>query len=208
MIIHFINLNNFLEKEYFSKICLESWKRYMPNAEIKIWTEKDEFIQKVLSKNSKFLEFFQKDKNYGFLCDYLRLHLQYEFGGVYSELDQMLLRPIEINEDIENCHSLIYTDCVTTTTYPSYFKKGNKILKYLIDILDNDFNISWMNRNQVTLEDGYNEWNLCLLRNLPENLIKIKDELKTNSEKFFEKEGCWCLHLADWQFEICKIPNL
>ena len=76
MIVHFINLNNFLDKEYFSKFCVESWKKYMPNAEIKVWTENDEFIQKVLNKNSKFLEFFQKDKNYGFLCDYLRLNLQ------------------------------------------------------------------------------------------------------------------------------------
>ena len=60
MVIHFINFNNYLEKEYFSKFCLESWKKYMPDLEIKIWTEKDEFIQKVLNKNSKFLKFFQK----------------------------------------------------------------------------------------------------------------------------------------------------
>ena len=38
MIVHFINLNNFLEREYFSKFCLESWKKYMPDAEIKVWT--------------------------------------------------------------------------------------------------------------------------------------------------------------------------
>ena len=60
MIVHFINLNNFLEREYFSKFCLESWQKYMPDAEIKIWTENDEFIQKVLSKNSKFLKFFSE----------------------------------------------------------------------------------------------------------------------------------------------------
>ena len=64
MIVHFINLNNFLEREYFPKFCLESWKKYMPDVEINIWTEKDEFIQKTLNKNSKFLKFFQKDKSY------------------------------------------------------------------------------------------------------------------------------------------------
>ena len=47
MVIHFININSYLEKEYFSKFCLESWKKYMPDAEIKIWTENDDFIQKV-----------------------------------------------------------------------------------------------------------------------------------------------------------------
>lgn len=196
MTIHFINLNNFLEKEYFSKFCLESWKKYMPNAEIKVWTEKDEFIQKVLNKNSKILEFFSKNKNYGFLCDYLRLNLQFEFGGIYSELDQILLKPIEIDEDIEFCHSLINTDSVTTSTFPNYFKKGNKVLKYLIDELDNNFDIKWIQK--------YDEWSICLLRNLPNNLIQDLNELKINSEKFFEENGYWCLHLANWQFEIYK----
>ena len=133
MIVHFINLYNYLEKEYFSKFCLGSWKKYMPEAEIKMWTE--------------------KDKHYGFLCDYLRLHLQYEFGGIYSELDQMLVKPIEIDENIEFCHSLIYTDCITTSTFPNYFKKGNKILKYLIDDLDNNFNSSYISKTRKTLEE-------------------------------------------------------
>ena len=205
MTVHFINLNNFLEREYFSKFCVESWKKYMPDAEIKIWTENDEFIQRVLGKNSKFLEFFSNDLNYGFLCDYLRLHLQYEFGGIYSELDQMLLKPLKIDEDIEFCHSLIYTDCITTSTFPNYFKKGNKILKYLIDDLDNNFNSSYMSKTRKTLEEiGFNEWKVCLLRNLPNNLTPTLNKLRINSEKFFEKNGYWCLHFADWPFELRK----
>ena len=203
MIVHFVNLNNFLDREYFSKFCVESWKKYIPDAEIKIWTENDEFIQKILNKNSKFLKFFQKYINYGFLCDYLRLHLQYEFGGIYSELDQMLVKPIEIDENIEFCHSLIYTDCITTSTFPSYFKKGNKILKYLIDDLDNNFNSSYMSKTRKTLEEiGFNEWKVCLLRNLPNNLTPTLNKLRINSEKFFEKNGYWCLHFADWPFEL------
>ena len=205
MVIHFININSYLEKEYFSKFCLESWKKYMPDAEIKVWTENDDFIQKVLNKNSKFLEFFQKDKNYGFLCDYLRLHLQYEFGGIYSELDQMLLKPLKIDENTEFCHSLIHTDCITTSTFPNYFKKGNKILKYLIDDLDNNFNMSYMSKTRKTLEEiGNNEWSLCLLRNLPNNLTLAINELRINSVKFFEKNGYWCLHFADWPFKFRK----
>ena len=177
----------------------------MPDAEIKIWTENDEFIQRVLGKNSKFLEFFSNDLNYGFLCDYLRLHLQYEFGGIYSELDQMLLKSLKIDEDIEFCHSLIYTDCITTSTFPNYFKKGNKILKYLIDDLDNNFNSSYMSKTRKTLEEiGFNEWKVCLLRNLPNNLTPTLNKLRINSEKFFEKNGYWCLHFADWPFELRK----
>ena len=136
MIVHFINLNNYLEKEYFSKFCVESWKKYMPDAKIKIWTEKDEFIQKISNKNSKFLEFFQKDKNYGFLCDYLRLHLQYEFGGIYSELDQMLIKHIEIDENIEFCHSITVRKSITTSFAPNFlrrfahFGKGNYFPPY------------------------------------------------------------------------------
>ena len=199
MTVHFINFNNYLEKEYFSKFCLESWKKYMPDLEIKIWTENDEFIQKVLNKNSKFLKFFQKqkDKNNGLIFDYLRINLQYEFGGIYSELDQMLLKPLKIDEDIEFCHSLINTNCIITSVYPNYFKKGNKILKYLIDELDNNFDIRW-------IENRCDEWSLFLLRNLPNNLTPNLNELRINSAKFFEENGYWSIHLANWQFEIYK----
>ena len=171
----------------------------MPNLEIKIWTENDKFIQKVLNKNSKFLKFFQKqkDKNNGLIFDYLRINLQYEFGGIYSELDQMLLKPLKIDEDIEFCHSLINTNCIITSVYPNYFKKGNKILKYLIDELDNNFDIRW-------IENRCDEWSLFLLRNLPNNLTPNLNELRINSVKFFEENGYWSIHLANWQFEIYK----
>ena len=201
MIVHFINLNNFLEREYFSKFCVESWKKYMPDAEIKIWTEKDKFIQKVLNKNSKYLEFFQKDKNYAFLCDYLRLHLQYEFGGIYSELDQMLLKPFKFNENIEFCHSIIMRKSITTSCQPNYFKKGNKILKYLIDELDNNFDEYWFhtvsNEKRKHPFYDYNEWSLCALRDFSSIDVDIS-ELKKNSLKFIKENGNWCLHLSDW----------
>ena len=209
MTIHFINLNNFLEREYFSKFCIESWKKYMPEAEIKIWTEKDKFIQKVLNKNSKYLEFFQKDKNYGFLCDYLRLHLQYEFGGIYSELDQMLLKPIKIDEDIEFCQSIIMRKSITTSSQPNYFKKGNKILKYLIDELDNNFDEYWLhtvsNEKRKHPFYGPNEFSLCALRNFI-NIAKLISELKINSLKFIKENGNWCLHLSDcWLYFTNKV---
>ena len=201
MIIHFININNYLENYYIAQKCLESWKKYVPDAEIKIWTEKDEFIQKILNKNSKFLKFFQKDKNYSLLCDYLRLNIQYEFGGIYSELDQMLLKPIEIDENIEFCDSIIFFKSITTSTFPNYFKKGNKILKYLIDEIDNNFDEYWFhdlrdNKFQHPFY-GPNEFSLCALRNFI-NIAKLISELKINSLKFIKENGNWCLHLSDW----------
>ena len=202
MIVHFINLNNFLEREYFPKFCLESWKKYMPDLEIKIWTEKDEFIQKTLNKNSKFLKFFQKDKNYSLLCDYLRINIQYEFGGIYSELDQMLLKPLKINENIEFCHSITMAKSITTSFKPNYFKKGNKILKYLIDELDNNFKEYWLDNSSNIKKPpfyGYSEWSLCALRNYA-SMIELISELKSNSIKFDKENGDWCLHLSDWWF--------
>ena len=200
MTVHFINLNNYLEKEYFSKLCVESWKKYMPDLEIKIWTEKDEFTQKVLNKNSKFLKFFQKDKNYSLLCDYLRLHLQYELGGIYSELDQMLLKPIKFNENIEFCQSITMFNSITTTCQPGYFKKGNKILKYLIDEIDNNFDEYWL--HDIEPDDnsqhpfcGSNEISLCALRDSSSILDDIS-ELQINSLKFIKENGNWQLYIG------------
>jgi hypothetical protein len=206
MLVHFINLNNFLEKQDFLNICLESWKKYMPDAEIKIWTEKDEFIQKTLNKDSKFLKYFlsQKYIEWCFLCDYLRLHLQYEFGGIYSELDQMILKPIKLNEDIEFCQSTLYFKSITTTIQPCYFKKGNKILKYLIDELDNNFDEYWVhpidNNGTKFPFYGFSEWSICALRRL-NNLSVNFFELKEKTKKFIKENGNWCIHLCDWQLK-------
>ena len=201
MIVHFINLYNYLEKDYIAQKCLESWKKYMPNAEIKIWTEKDDFIKNILNSKIKFIEYANDKKNeipVAMLCDYLKLKIIYEFGGMISEFDQILIKNINIDEEVEFCDMLLTLNTITSEHLPYYFKKGNKILKYLINEIENNFNEDWFIDKNGTAFHGKNELSLCFLRNLPSNLLKDLAKLKEDSKRVIDEIGYFAVHISNW----------
>ena len=203
MIIHFINLNNYLEKDYIAQKCLESWKKYMPDAEIKIWTEKDEFIKDILESKIKFLEYANDKKNkipISMICDYIKLKIIYEFGGMISEFDQILIKNINIDEEVEFCSILITVNTITSGSLPYYFKKENKILKYLIDEIENNFNEDWFKDKNGPAFHGKNEISLCFLRNLPSSLLKDLTKLKEDSKRVIDEIGYFAVHISNYKF--------
>lgn len=203
MIVHFINLYNYLEKDYIAQKCLESWKKYMPNAEIKIWTEKDDFIKNILDSKIKFLEYANDKKNkipISMICDYIKLKIIYEFGGMISEFDQILIKNINIDEEVEFCSILITLNTITSGSLPYYFKKENKILKYLIDEIENNFNEDWFIDKNGPAFQGKNEISLCFLRNLPSSLLKDLTKLKEDSKRVIDEIGYFAVHISNCKF--------
>lgn len=203
MTVHFINLYNYLEKDYIAQKCLESWKKYMPDAEIKIWTENDEFIKDILESKIKFLEYANDKKNkipISMICDYIKLKIIYEFGGIISEFDQILIKNINIDEEVEFCSILITVNTITSGSLPYYFKKGNKILKYLIDEIENNFNEDWFKDKNDPAFQGKNEISLCFLRNLPSSLLKDLIKLKEDSKRVIDEIGYFAVHISNCKF--------
>ena len=200
MIVHFINLYNYLEKDYIAQKCLESWKKYMPDAEIKIWTEKDDFIKDILESKIKFIEYANDKKNeipVAMLCDYLKLKIIYEFGGMISEFDQILIKNINIDEGVEFCDMLLTLNTITSEHLPYYFKKGNKILKYLINEIETNFSENWFIIEGSTFNKK-NELSLCFLRNLPSSLLKDLIKLKEDSKRVIDEIGYFAVHISNW----------
>ena len=70
--------------------CLESWKKYAPDYEIKIWNMETYKPDKCL-----FFEQAIEHKNWAFASDYARADLLYRYGGIYMDLDVEMLRPID-----------------------------------------------------------------------------------------------------------------
>ena len=62
--------------------CIESWHKFMPDYEYKLWTE-DNFD---INCNSYVKEAYEA-KKYAFVSDYVRLHALYTVGGVYMDTD-------------------------------------------------------------------------------------------------------------------------
>lgn len=77
-------------KDKLSLKCIESWKKYCPDYEIKEWNESNYDV----TKNQYMYEAYQT-KKWGFVPDFARLDIIYNEGGIYLDTDVEILKPID-----------------------------------------------------------------------------------------------------------------
>jgi hypothetical protein len=65
-----------------AKKCIESWKIYFPDYEIKEWNESN-FDINIISYTAEAY----KEKKYAFVSDYARFYILYKYGGLYFDTD-------------------------------------------------------------------------------------------------------------------------
>ena len=70
-----------------AKLCIDSWKKYLPDYEIMVWNE-DNFDINICSYTQKAYE----EKRWAFVSDYARLAVLYEYGGVYMDTDLEVIK--------------------------------------------------------------------------------------------------------------------
>lgn len=70
------------DKPQLLKDCINSWKRVMPDFEIREWG-----MNEVRSINSPFLKDAIHYKKWAFATDFLRVYILYHFGGIYMDMD-------------------------------------------------------------------------------------------------------------------------
>lgn len=71
--------------------CIESWKKYCPDYEIKEWNESNYDIQ---AKCDYVKQAYQAEK-WAYISDYARFDILYQYGGVYFDTDVELIKPID-----------------------------------------------------------------------------------------------------------------
>lgn len=70
--------------------CIESWKKFCPNYEIREWNESNyDFSKNVYMKQA------YEAKKWGFVPDYARLDIIYEYGGIYLDTDVELIKSFD-----------------------------------------------------------------------------------------------------------------
>jgi len=88
--IHYIWLgNNELPNSAIK--CIDSWKKNMPQYEIKKWSIED-FDFNILPN---FVRQAIEKKKWAFACDYLRAYVLYKEGGIYLDSDVFMIKDIE-----------------------------------------------------------------------------------------------------------------
>ena len=70
--------------------CIESWKKYCPDYEIREWNETNYDF----SKNPYMKQAYEA-KKWGFVPDYARLDIIYEYGGIYLDTDVEIIRSFD-----------------------------------------------------------------------------------------------------------------
>ena len=70
--------------------CIESWKKYLPDYEIKEWNE-DIFDVNIIPYTAEAY----KLKKYAFVSDYARFWILYKYGGLYFDTDVEVIKPMD-----------------------------------------------------------------------------------------------------------------
>lgn len=90
-IIHYIWIGE-KEKPQFILDCIQSWREKLPDYEIKEWN--NENCKEILENNIYAKEAYEA-KKYAYASDVIRLHILYEFGGIYLDTD------VEVKESFD-----------------------------------------------------------------------------------------------------------
>lgn len=70
--------------------CIESWKKYCPDYEIREWNETNFDVNSV-----QYVKEAYEAKKWAFVSDYVRLYAMTMYGGIYLDTDVEILQPID-----------------------------------------------------------------------------------------------------------------
>lgn len=70
--------------------CIESWKKFLPDYEIREWNEEN-FDVNVVSYTKEAYG----AKKYAFVSDYARFWILYHYGGIYFDTDVEVIKPLD-----------------------------------------------------------------------------------------------------------------
>lgn len=70
--------------------CIESWKRFFPDYEIKEWNESNYDVHKI-----QYIHEAYEAKKYAFVSDYARFDILYHEGGLYFDTDVKVIKSFD-----------------------------------------------------------------------------------------------------------------
>ena len=110
--------------------CIESWKKYCPDYEIREWNEENFPVGDNLYCKQAY-----EAKKWAFATDYARLVIVYNNGGIYLDTDVEVIKPLD---DLLNHKFFIGRQQGFQVNTGSGFgaEKGHPVLKRMIDDYD------------------------------------------------------------------------
>ena len=78
------------ELPVLAKKCISSWKKYMPDCEIKEWNEENFDVNII-----KYTKEAYNYKKYAFVSDFVRFYVLKKYGGIYLDVDVEIIKPLD-----------------------------------------------------------------------------------------------------------------
>lgn len=168
-IIHYCWISENVNDKLPEKVqeCINTWKQYLPDYEIKRWNQYNFDIS-----NSIYAKQALDCKKYAFVSDYIRLSVLYRYGGIYLDTDMKVLKGF--NDLLDNKFFVGLETSKMVATCIIGAEKNNILVKELLDVYKNKYFIN-------------NNGNLNIIPNtvlmtevLKKHNIKINNTLQRN----------------------------
>ena len=114
------------EKSDRAKLCIESWKKYLPDYKIIEWNEDNFDIN-----FNKWTKKSYEEKKYAFTSDVARLWALYNYGGIYMDTDVEVYKPLD--EFLSEEAFTGFEDINYPVTATLGAEKGNPVIKKMLD---------------------------------------------------------------------------
>lgn len=108
--------------------CIESWHRYMPDYEYRLWNEDSFDIQSV-----PYVKEAYESGKYAFVTDYVRLYALYTEGGIYMDTDVEVLKPYDNLMDLPGFTGYEGSKSLPPVTGTMASEPGNAWVKEQLD---------------------------------------------------------------------------
>lgn len=118
------------EKNERAKLCIESWKKLLPDYEIIEWNEENFDV----NCNNWCKESY-KNKKYAFTSDYVRLWALYNYGGIYMDTDVEVYKPLDKFLTEKGFTGFEAVNYPSTATLGA--EKGNPVIKKMMEWYEN-----------------------------------------------------------------------
>lgn len=112
--------------------CIESWHKYMPDYQYKLWNEDNFDVNSV-----PYVKEAYECRKYAFVTDYVRLFALYMEGGIYMDTDVEVLKP--------------YDDLLTLPAFTGY--EGSKYLPPVTGTMASEAGGVWV-KEQLSAYEG------------------------------------------------------
>lgn len=160
--IHYCWFGNNPKPKLIQK-CIESWKKYCPDYEIKEWNETNFDVNICL-----YVEQAYQNKKWAFVSDFARFWVLSNEGGVYLDTDVELIKPLD--DFLVKPFLAFETATSVATGLVMYCKKGDELCRTMIDEYMKDrFVLSDGNLNLRTVCDRVTDY-------LVERGLKLEDK--------------------------------